>query len=83
MFELRRRATAPLAVAAAVTVSVALMQVGPLSSGETALAAATLGAGGEYHPVTPARVFDSRSGATPSTAPEGRELTVPVVGLGG
>jgi hypothetical protein len=83
VFELRRRATAPLAVAAAVTVSIALMQVGPLSSGETALAAATLGAGGEYHPVTPARVFDSRSGATPSTAPEGRELTVPVVGLGG
>jgi len=79
----RRRASALAATLTAVLASIALMQVGPLGAGEAALAAATLGAGGEYHPVTPARVFDSRSGATPATAPGGRELTVPIVGLGG
>jgi hypothetical protein len=57
-------------------------------------AAAGLGAGGEYHPVTPARIFDSRPGlagsendvaplgAKPMT-PTGSTFDVQLLGLGG
>ena len=77
------RLSAVLATLAAIATTVAIVQVAPLGAEPSALAAASLGAGGEYHPVTPARVFDSRAGAAPATAPGGGEVTVPIVGLGG
>lgn len=56
-------------------------------------AADTLGAGGEFHPLTPARIFDSRPGlaindvaplgAKPLQAPEPATFDIDVLGLGG
>ena len=50
----------------------------------------TLGAGGEYHPLTPARIFDSRSGVNDSaplgvkpTSAQGRTFDVDILGQGG
>ena len=74
-----RRFTAVLATLAAIAATVVIAQAVPFGGGPSALAAASLGAGGEYHPVTPARVFDSRSGAAPSTAPGGGEVRVPIM----
>ena len=52
--------------------------------------ASTLGAGGEYHPLTPARIFDSRSGVNDSaplgakpTSAQGQTFNVDVLGQGG
>ena len=50
----------------------------------------TLGAGGEYHPLPPARIFDSRSGlndvaplGAKPTSPQGRSFDVDILGQGG
>lgn len=46
-----------------------------------------LGAGGEYHPVSPTRIFDTRAAgnsvATITTSPAGGTADVPVLGQGG
>jgi hypothetical protein len=50
----------------------------------------SLGAGGEYHPLTPTRIFDSRTGVNDSapigikpTSPQGLTFNVDVLGQGG
>ena len=50
----------------------------------------TLGAGGEYHPLAPARIFDSRTGVNDSaplgvkpTSSQGRTFDVDILGQGG
>jgi hypothetical protein len=61
------------------------------STGVDIAHAAGLGAGGEYHPLTPARVFDSRPGiavndATPGPRPitgAGSTFDIKLLGLGG
>lgn len=52
--------------------------------------APTLGAGGEYHPLAPARIFDSRVGVNDSaplgvkpTSPQGLTFNVDILGQGG
>jgi len=46
--------------------------------------APTLGAGGEYHPVGPARIFDSRqAGGARATSAQGSSFEVDVLGRGG
>ena len=51
---------------------------------------AALGAGGEYHPLTPARIFDSRTGfndvaplGAKPTNPQGLTFDVDILGQGG
>jgi hypothetical protein len=71
---------------------VATVAVGAPSSSAPVVRAQTsaLGAGGEYHPLQPARIFDSRIalndvaplGAKP-TSPQGRTFDVDVLGQGG
>jgi hypothetical protein len=79
-----------LAVAALVGAS-ALVSTAASSPGAPADAqSATLGAGGEYHPLTPARIFDSRTGlndvaplgAKPTNA-QGLTFDVDILGQGG
>jgi hypothetical protein len=81
-------------VAALVTFAIAVASVGatatqgpatPVSAADT-----ELGAGGEYHPLTPTRIFDSRGGindTTPRgakpTSPQGRTFDVDILGQGG
>ncbi len=79
---LRSLVAASLAAAAIVTVAVSPNQI---SSGPAVEAqASTLGAGGEYHPVTPSRIFDSRQagGARPTTA-QGASFDIDILGRGG
>jgi hypothetical protein len=55
-------------------------------SGAPASAQATaLGAGGEYHPLTPTRIYDSRTPGIGkrATSPGGSQFSVPVLGKGG
>ena len=52
--------------------------VAPTSNPSTAQAAdVTLGAGGEFHPLSPARIFDTRGAGIADTAPLGRKPTSP------
>lgn len=61
------------------------------TSPASAQAPVGLGAGGEYHPLTPARIFDSRNSAINDTAPLGKKPTnaqglsfnVDILGQGG
>ena len=64
--------------------------VASTSSPATPVAAqtATLGAGGEYHPLAPARIFDSRTGVNgpagvKSTSAQGLTFDVDILGQGG
>jgi len=64
--------------------------VASTSSPATPVAAqtTTLGAGGEYHPLTPARIFDSRTGVNgpvgvKSTSAQGLTFDVDILGQGG
>jgi hypothetical protein len=79
-----------LAVAALMGVS--SLAVAATSSPATHVAAQTsvLGAGGEYHPLPPARIFDSRTGlndvaplGAKPTSPQGRTFDVDILGQGG
>jgi len=63
-----------------------------LSGGEEtpAYAASGLGAGGEYHPLPPTRIFDSRNGVNDSaplgrkpTNPQGSTFNIDILGQGG
>jgi len=81
----RRLLAVPLLLAAAVA-----LPSGALPA-PTVAAADSLGAGGEYHPLTPARIYDSRpglpgseegAGAKPIT-PGGSEFSIPLLGRGG
>ncbi len=51
-------------VSTAVFATVAGVVAAPALTVSTVSAAGELGAGGEYHPLTPARIFDSRAGAS-------------------
>src|SRR4051794_36551423 len=66
--------------------------IGVVGNGTVPVAlAAGMGAGGEYHPLTPARVFDSRPGlavndATPGARPivgSGATFDIQLLGVGG
>jgi hypothetical protein len=57
---------------------------------QSATPASELGAGGEYHPLTPTRIFDSRNGlndvsprGAKPTSPQGRTFDVDILGQGG
>lgn len=85
-----RRWMTRFAVAALVGVS-AVVSTAASSPGAPADAQSTaLGAGGEYHPLTPARIFDSRTrlndvaplGAKPAN-PQGLTFDVDILGQGG
>lgn len=82
-----RRSVAALAVMAAVG---AVSVVTSSTDTQRAVAADVLGAGGEFHPVTPERVLDTRSGynadapgAKPLTTGEGSPFDVSLSGMGG
>jgi hypothetical protein len=77
------RSLVAAALAAAALVAVAPNEIAKWPAAE-AQAPATLGAGGEYHPVTPARIFDSRQagGPRPTTA-QGASFDVDLLGRGG
>ena len=81
-------------LAAAALVGVSAVAVAAASSTESQVEAQTtepaLGAGGEYHPLTPARIFDSRTGVNDSaplgikpTSPQGETFDVDILGQGG
>jgi hypothetical protein len=84
-----RRWTQRLAVAALVGVS--SFVVAATSSPAVPVAAqSALGAGGEYHPLLPGRIFDSRNGVNDvaplgakPTSPQGRTFDVDILGQGG
>lgn len=70
----------------------AVLVVGPSGSqAPVALAATERGAGGEYHPLTPTRIFDSRGPGINDVSPRGKkpmtlagaDFDVQVTGLGG
>src|SRR5215213_5358517 len=78
--------------AVALAATVGLIAAGVAGSGSVGVAhAAGLGAGGEYHPLTPARVFDSRPGISvndpapgaKSIAGPGATFDIQLLGLGG
>ena len=79
---LRSLLAAALAAAALVAVAGAPNEI---SGGTTVEAQSpTLGAGGEYHPVTPSRIFDSRStGGARATSTQGSTFDVDLLGRGG
>jgi hypothetical protein len=77
---------------AAVLVSVSSLTMAAASSPTNHVAAQTsaLGAGGEYHPLLPGRIFDSRNGVNDvaplgakPTSPQGRTFDVAILGKGG
>jgi hypothetical protein len=77
---------------AAVLVSVSSLTMAAASSPTNHVAAQTsaLGAGGEYHPLVPGRIFDSRNGVNDvaplgakPTSPQGRTFDVAILGKGG
>ena len=78
------RSLVAAALAAAALVAVAAVP-NEISSGPAVEAQApTLGAGGEYHPVTPSRIFDSRqAGGARPTAAQGASFDVELLGRGG
>jgi hypothetical protein len=80
-------------VVAAVAVALLAAATGSIGSTATpvAQAAGSLGAGGEYFPLNPERIFDTRSGGINDvaplgkkpTSPQGTSFTVDILGLGG
>ena len=81
-----RRIVAAALVAAASVAAAATSSPGEPVEAQTS----TLGAGGEYHPLPPARIFDSRTGVNDSaplgakpTSAQGRTFNVDVLGQGG
>ncbi len=81
-----------LAGLTAAIAAMAMVAVGtPSSTTPVASAQATaLGAGGEYHPLPPTRIFDSRTGlndvaplGAKPTSPQGRTFDVDILGQGG
>ena len=76
-------------VLAGVVAAASLVTVGASGTGVQVVHAAGLGAGGEYHPLTPTRIFDTRApginsavGAIPMNA-AGPTVDVAVLGQGG
>jgi hypothetical protein len=77
----------------AALMGVSSLAVAAASSPATHVARAqtsALGAGGEYHPLPPARIFDSRTGlndvaplGAKPTSPQGRTFDVDILGQGG
>jgi hypothetical protein len=74
------------ALAAVATVAVGV----PSSTAPVSAQTSALGAGGEYHPLAPARIFDSRNGVNDvaplgakPTSPQGRTFDVDILGQGG
>jgi hypothetical protein len=78
---LRRLALAVAAGAVATCASVAVDEVvptvGPSGPGTASAAPADLGAGGEYNPLSPVRIFDTRAPGINDTAPRGKKPTSP------
>ena len=79
-----------LAVAALVGVSSLVVAASSSPTPQVDAQSAALGAGGEYHPLTPARIFDSRTGlndvaplGAKPTNPQGLTFDVDVLGQGG
>jgi hypothetical protein len=91
--ESHRHGTRPLARLIAKSLVVALVSTAAVAgvTGAPVVHAAGLGAGGEYHPLTPARVFDSRPGisvndpapAAKAIAGPGATFDIQLLGLGG
>lgn len=87
----RRRVLRALAAVAAVAAAATLAVVATPGGGRTveAVAGGSLGAGGEFHDIAPARVLDTRepgplSGrVTTSASTSGSTIEVPLVGQGG
>ncbi|MEY2974315.1 MAG: hypothetical protein RIR49_735, partial [Actinomycetota bacterium] len=81
-----RRVAVPVLLGLLVT-GVARLVTGGAVVGSVPIAVASadgLGAVGEYHPLVPARILDTRQrSARPATGPDGREFDVDVLGLGG
>jgi len=82
----RRHITRLTVVAGIIAASVAI-PVGSAMAPVTAAAPSSLGSGGEYHPLTPQRIFDSRPDPTLSlndVAPPGaKPLAAPEPAAGG
>ncbi len=80
---IRRLAVAALVGVSSLAVAASSSPAAPVS------AQVSLGAGGEYHPLTPTRIFDSRTGindpapGTKSTSPQGSTFDVGILGQGG
>ena len=76
-------------VAAVLMASVLAVSAGPGSSGVPVAFAAGLGAGGEYHPLTPTRIYDTRApginspGTAIATSATGGTADVTILGQGG
>ena len=85
---MRERRTVGL-VAAALMASVLAVAVGVAPGGVTTAFAAGLGAGGEYHPLTPTRIYDTRAPGINSpvgpiaTSSTGGTADVAILGQGG
>lgn len=85
---MRERRTVGL-VAAALLASVLAVSVGAGTGPVPAALAAGLGAGGEYHPLTPTRIYDTRAPGINSpvgpiaTSPTGGTADVTILGQGG
>ncbi|MCU1392376.1 MAG: hypothetical protein JWM34_804 [Ilumatobacteraceae bacterium] len=87
---MRRRGRTGAALIGALLASLLAMTVGStIAPSAVAHAASGLGAGGEYHPLPPARIYDTRApgiGATPGaiiSGPTGGSADVTVLGKGG
>ena len=85
-----RRWMTRLAIAALVGVSVLATSAASSPGSQADAQTSSLGAGGEYHPLTPARIFDSRTGlndvaplGAKPTSPQGLTFDVDVLGQGG
>ncbi len=85
-----RRWMTRFAIAALVGVSVVASTAASTPGSPADAQTPSLGAGGEYHPLTPARIFDSRTGVNDSaplgvkpTSPQGLTFDVDVLGQGG
>ncbi|MFP5487897.1 MAG: hypothetical protein ACLGHQ_06280, partial [Acidimicrobiia bacterium] len=85
----RRRALRALGTVTAIAAAAAVSVVVSPGGGRTveAVAGSTLGAGGEFHPITPARIVDSRESlqldGTQPTGPDGPVVEIDLAGLGG
>jgi len=79
-----------LAVLALLAATVGVLPLGAVGAPVVEAQATGLGAGGEYHPLTPKRIFDSRVGTLDvapkgkkPTSPAGSAFNIPVLGKGG
>jgi hypothetical protein len=73
----RLRSLAVVAIAALVGGAVSVPVTGELATVGVAAQADTLGAGGEYHPLTPARIYDSRPASPVNEARPGPKPATP------